>query len=447
MVAKKEKATKEDKDVKGVNQKPETVEGEIIEEKPKKRTKKAKDVTPKVADVIKDMEKEESLAVVKDDELQLSKEFNLFLQIAPPMLDKARKALATDIDKNDEKEIKQFNAEMKDFTKVKKLITQTEKVIRDNYNSMRDEKLAQFEQILKDNGIDDISKIASEISQRRKDFIAVRKERRWDELKEWFDAALQNYPILANEAPHLAEFETFKANHPKLVSGAITSKIKDSDRDVITSELARYDATISQIVSFRDNRLINDDEAQSLIDDFIKDPQQTDYNNTITQAIAEHQRKANQADEQEPSHEEPAEVSAEQKSSEMPLAEDDPINDSIPPYPEDEQVLEDAVPDDVDFSMMSDIIPDVDPTSEITDCELASETGIEMDSENDENKIRNAINNYLGSDKLVANNLIPKFDIQKSDHINKLNAIYSVIQHTEYDPEIVYNTILAILAK
>lgn len=115
------------------------------------------------------------------------------------------------------------------------------------FNTKRDEMVSYYDKLLEDSGFSRLVDEQNRSKKFKKDALAHRVNKRWEELKQTFDANLTLYPQIVQDTPNLARFSTFRLNHPKLVTGAKAFKVTDRIRGVVNNELNLYATTIENI--------------------------------------------------------------------------------------------------------------------------------------------------------------------------------------------------------
>lgn len=182
-----------------------------------------------------------------DAKLEVSPTFKKVLQKIPELNKQSEAIQAVNLDEIDEDQITELNKKMRDVSQYDKKFKQVQKAIKDSYNQPRDQVLNWFNTQLKSAGYDDFEDNIAKNKQLKRDVIANRANKRWKELEATFKATLEAYPLVAQIAPKLADFTTFRVRHPKLVSGAKTRKINDKTRAEVTNTIAEYNNSLQDI--------------------------------------------------------------------------------------------------------------------------------------------------------------------------------------------------------
>lgn len=210
---------------------------------------------------------------VPSAKLEVSPAFKRVLKKIPELNEQSAKIQAVDLNEIDEDQITELNKQMRDVSKYDKKFKDVQKAIRDSYNKPRNQVLNWFNTQLESAGYDDFEKNIAKNKQLRRDVIANRANKRWQELETTFKATLQAYPIVAQMAPKLADFTTFRVRNPKLVSGAKTRKINDKARATVTNTIAEYSNALKDIQDNASN--LKPPYQRRLLEAYVNDPTPT----------------------------------------------------------------------------------------------------------------------------------------------------------------------------
>ncbi|MGX1266724.1 flagellar biosynthesis GTPase FlhF [Rossellomorea marisflavi] len=140
-----------------------------------------------------------------------------------------------------------LDAQLKAMTEVSSFVKDIEnsrKDIKTYMNGVRDQLLQTLDKRLQGASFNELERAQSDIKQLKKDVEADRRARRWDEIRETFEANVNRYPLLGEFAPELADLSRFKLLFPKLVSGAKTRKVKESDHTMVNETLYAWNTAI-----------------------------------------------------------------------------------------------------------------------------------------------------------------------------------------------------------
>lgn len=188
------------------------------------------------------------IAVIEQNtQLTPNKAFNEIMQQIPKLIKDADELINADIDTVDESQIEELQDKFKQTQAFKRNVESSISQIKKLYNSERDTIVKQINDALQQNQYDQVLAVDAKLKQLNKDKLARRKDLRWKEVNDIFDAALKAYPDIQRYAPALCDFSTFHLANPKLVSGAKTAKIGDKQREVVNQTLERYNEGIQQI--------------------------------------------------------------------------------------------------------------------------------------------------------------------------------------------------------
>jgi hypothetical protein len=135
------------------------------------------------------------------------------------------------------KEMAQVSGFVKDIEK-------SRKDIKSYMNGVRDQLLDTLDKRLEGASFNELARAEADIKQLIKDMEADRRAKRWEEIKITFVANVDRYPLLGDFAQELADFSRFKLLFPKLVSGAKTRKVKETDHTMVNETLYAWNTAI-----------------------------------------------------------------------------------------------------------------------------------------------------------------------------------------------------------
>lgn len=282
----------------------------------------------------------EIVTINAQDDLSINSNFQKFLDVIPEITKHAREVLESTNDALDEKQIKETNKELKPVKNAQTVITKAKTYIRNTFNQNRDQMLAEFDKILADNGVDDLIDMVNQVKQREKDIINQRKQNRWDELQTLFEHELINYPDLAD-----LSFTWFKDRHPKLVSGAATRNLKDTDRMQVTNDLNALNNAVMQFKLFKAQGVVDDEASADFIEKFKVSLQNEDgglnvFNQLLSAAIQATNQRRNATLE-----------AADTPSTTAVTKQDDHIEDDITEHEQTEHIEDSPMIDNADAPM------------------------------------------------------------------------------------------------
>lgn len=188
-----------------------------------------------------------------DNQLVYADAYTKFLKAAPDINQEAKTALLAIKNAKDEKQIKNARSLSKEAKSYKRTIEKARTFIKKQMDEQKEAVLAKFDDDLEKAGVNDLLDTLEEIGKCEKDFINQRKIKRWKELENVFKKTLPNYADLKD-----LKFSWFKDRHEKLVSGAVSRKVTDTDRSLVTNELYKLETNIQSVKQL---------EAQNLFDD------------------------------------------------------------------------------------------------------------------------------------------------------------------------------------
>lgn len=375
-----------------------------------------------------EIDDKEQLVTIKNAEnanqLVYGDSYTKFLKIASEINNEAQGALKAIEDAKSEKEIKNARALSKQAKDYKRTIDKARKFIKDQMDEQKEAALAQFDKDLKDAGVNDLLDTLEKIGKREKDLINQRKISRWKELEDVFDKTLPNYPDLSE-----LTFDWFKSRHEKLISGAVTRKVTDDNKALVTNELYKLDTNIQSVKMMEQQNLFDDEALESLkkiITDKIngEDGGISGFQADIANAIAETNKRKTEAQHEtliaeakkikeekaakETSNEQVEETTDIEKQSTPAETNEVPTEESIP------------VPDDNDMPPVSDEDNAVPPEEELAAIESNNEAPM-----NDDAKI---ISPAIPQMILEANNALFNGDLTNEDQTIKADAKMKFIQ-------------------
>lgn len=140
----------------------------------------------------------------------------------------------------DEAEFDNMLDDMKSVTTFVRDINRSKTEINKFFNQAKSYVLGTIDQRLTSARYDELQAAEADIKQLKKDVEADRREMRWNEIKATFNANIERYPILFEFAPELTDFSKFKLLNAKLISGAKTRKVKESDHAVVNDTVYRW---------------------------------------------------------------------------------------------------------------------------------------------------------------------------------------------------------------
>lgn len=182
-------------------------------------------------------------------------EFQRTLQIIPQHVAKANALLAdyrkdpdAFIEAVDEDVISEQLKEMAEVSVFARSIDKSRKEIKAYMNGVRDDVLASLDARLAGAQFGELERAQADIKQLKKDVDTDRREKRWGELRETFEANVERYPLIGEYAPEMADFSRFKMLFPKLVSGAKSVKVKQADHKMVNETVYGWNTGLELIV-------------------------------------------------------------------------------------------------------------------------------------------------------------------------------------------------------
>lgn len=239
------------------------------------------------------------LAIDQNDHLTLNQQFTNTLKQIENTVEHASKLVTVqtaDLGNMDEEQLMATISDLQEAQNLSRNVNDVRRDLKRYLNNRRDDVLAQFDQILTQAKFDQLENYNAQAKQLKKDLSNYRINQRWEKLKPTFDLNLKNYPLIDQLAPDLANFETFRLRHPKLVNGSKSFTLGDKQMSVINNELYMINECL---IDLRDNPTNLQPQYQNaILRVFISNPNRTDYldlkNQYLTRQVAE-QKAAQQA--------------------------------------------------------------------------------------------------------------------------------------------------------
>lgn len=177
--------------------------------------------------------------------------FQRVLQEIPVRVQEANALLAeyradpkTFLDKIDDDALDAVLKQMAEVSGFVRDIEKSRKAIKTYMNNVRDGLIQALNTRLDGADFNELERAQTDIKQLKKDIDADRRAGRWEEIRETFMANVERYPLIQEFAPELADFSKFKMLNPKLVSGAKTRKVKESDHTFVNETLYAWNTGI-----------------------------------------------------------------------------------------------------------------------------------------------------------------------------------------------------------
>lgn len=216
--------------------------------------------------------------LTNETKLEPNQAFNEIMARIPQLIQDADKLIAMNIDDVTDEQIEDLQAKFKATQEFRKDVDSSLQQIKKMYNDERDTVIAQINQALSNNQYDKILSVDTKLKQLNKDKLARRKQLRWQEVNDIFDATLKAYPDVAAYAPQLCDFSAFHIANPKLVTGSKSGKIGDKHRQFVNNTIETYNEGIQQI---KQNPLgLLESYQQQLLSAFIANPTIETISNT-----------------------------------------------------------------------------------------------------------------------------------------------------------------------
>lgn len=228
------------------------------------------------------------------DQLQFSPQFEDSCQQIANAVDKIDKLVTlNNIDDTDETQLEHAIKDAAQAQKIKRNADNTRRQLKRYLDSRVTAILNVFDDHLKQYKFDRLQESDAQIKQWKKDLSASRINHHWDEVKETFEANLANYPLIAQLAPQLTDFNLFKLRHPKMVTGAKSWRFGDKQLAELNQDLFDMNECLTDL---NDNSMqLTDPLRISVLKDFITNPTKVNYLSLKNKAIMLMQAQAQQA--------------------------------------------------------------------------------------------------------------------------------------------------------
>lgn len=218
------------------------------------------------------------------DQLQFSPQFEDSCQQIANAVDKIDKLVTlNNIDDTDENQLEHAIKDAAQAQKIKRNADNTRRQLKRYLDSRASAILAIFDDHLKQYKFDRLQESDAQIKQWKKDLSASRINHHWDEVKETFEANLANYPLIAQLAPQLTDFNLFKLRHPKMVTGAKSWRFGDKQLAELNQDLFDMNECLTDLNA--NSMKLTDALRISILKDFITDPTKVHYLSLKNQAI------------------------------------------------------------------------------------------------------------------------------------------------------------------
>lgn len=160
------------------------------------------------------------------------------------LIDDYKKDPDTFMTENDESTIQGIIEQAQADSKIFKDMNDTKKAFKKYIDDRKNEALAQYDNLLADNGFAEYKKAIDDVAQIKTELSLRRANNRWEELRDTFNASMARNTHIAERYPKLADFDVFRLSYPKLVSGAKTSNVKKKDHAFVREVIENYNTAI-----------------------------------------------------------------------------------------------------------------------------------------------------------------------------------------------------------
>lgn len=189
------------------------------------------------------------------------------------------------VDTLDEDSMETIISDLQSAQKLARNITHTRTDLRKYLKNRENIILSQFDKALNDSRFNELSNYNEKAKQFKRDLSQYRINKRWEEIKPFFDSQMNQYENISRLAPALKDFDMFKLRNPKLVNGAKKYVFGTSQKEII-HEYA-YDVYES-LNDLEKNELHLAPKYQNeILQNFIKKPTRANYFEIKNQVMAQ----------------------------------------------------------------------------------------------------------------------------------------------------------------
>lgn len=178
---------------------------------------------------------------------EVLQEIPVVVQTATQLLQDYRNDKDTFLETVDEKELDVQLKRMSNVTSFVKEIEESKKAIRRYFDDLKGKAIDYVDERLTQAQYGELQKAEQDIKQLKKDLESERRAKRWEEVRPTFEANINRYPLIAQYAPELGDFNKFKLIHSKLISGAKTRKVTQKTHTFINDEIHAWNTALELI--------------------------------------------------------------------------------------------------------------------------------------------------------------------------------------------------------
>ena len=233
------------------------------------------------------------LSINAQDQLQFAPEFQTMLGQISEAVNHASN-LATvqtsgDLSQLDENDLETTINDLSQAQSVARNVTKVRRALKKYLKGRENNIVDQFDTAVNNAHFKELASFDAQAKQLKKDLSAYRINQRWSQLKSTFDMNIDNYPIIKQLAPALANFDLFKMRHPKLVTGAKSWKFGDKQLTTINQDLYNMSECLTDL---QNDQTLQPGYKNSVLQSFIANPDPTEYYKIKDQMINQQKQDA-----------------------------------------------------------------------------------------------------------------------------------------------------------
>lgn len=233
------------------------------------------------------------LSINAQDQLQFAPEFQTMLGQISEAVNHASN-LATvqtsgDLSQLDENDLETTINDLSQAQSVARNVTKVRRALKKYLKGRENNIVDQFDTAVNNAHFKELASFDAQAKQLKKDLSAYRINQRWSQLKSTFDMNIDNYPIIKQLAPTLANFDLFKMRHPKLVTGAKSWKFGDKQLTTINQDLYNMSECLTDL---QNDQTLQPGYKNSVLQSFIANPDPTEYYKIKDQMINQQKQDA-----------------------------------------------------------------------------------------------------------------------------------------------------------
>lgn len=175
--------------------------------------------------------------------LKTSESYRRLLRTLPVTVRQAKEILNKPLDKLTDDEIMDVQKQLKEPIETAKNIEKSVKALRSVFNHERDDMVDKINDDLEKAGYKDLKEAVTNATRLKSEVVNHRLEARWHQLEDHWNQLMEQVYVNTDPAKTMSlrltelTFDRWRQSNVKLVSGAKTRKLHDSDFQLITDYL------------------------------------------------------------------------------------------------------------------------------------------------------------------------------------------------------------------